>query len=280
MRFGYCTVFATPTQTGAAHCTPPVSLLRSIGAAGYSYVELPLSAVAALPAGAFSDLQSALRSLALGADVCTNLFPDDMPLTGPRADHGAITAYLAHALARAHALGTGKLVFTSTQAWSQGEFPSRRAAADAVVAFTRDVLLPAAQGYEFLFLIEPLRRDVCDIINTLEDGAALVRHIDDPHVRMMADTFHMLCNREDPGSITRHLPLLHHVHVVDRERRLPCPDPSPALQALLGALALGGYAGTIAFEPRGRAGQPQMAQALRLLQAQPWGQATPSLPPS
>lgn len=122
-------------------------------------------------------------------------------------------------------------------------------------ARARDAFAAAAEAAgqaRVTYLIEPLPPDETDLINTLDEAAAMVREIGHPALRTMLDTKSAsLAERESiPDLIARWLPtgLVGHVQLNDRNRRGP-GQGSDRFAAVLDALVAGGYAGDIAIEP-------------------------------
>ncbi|MBO0782791.1 MAG: sugar phosphate isomerase/epimerase, partial [Ktedonobacteraceae bacterium] len=64
-----------------------------------------------------------------------------------------------------------------------------------------------------------------NILNTVAEGGALIAPLAEAgitHARLLADTYHMASNQEDPASIQPYLPLIKHVHVAElRDRAAP-----------------------------------------------------------
>ena len=122
-------------------------------------------------------------------------------------------------------------------------------------ARARDAFATAAEAAgqaRVTYLIEPLPPDETDLINTLDEAAAMVREIGHPALRTMLDTKSAsLAEQESiPDLIARWLPtgLIGHVQLNDRNRRGP-GQGSDRFAAVLDALVAGGYAGDIAIEP-------------------------------
>jgi D-psicose/D-tagatose/L-ribulose 3-epimerase len=262
MRYGFCTHFATPLKDAIDY-----DLLRRISAAGFDDVEFPLCLIAGLSDGAFATLKGTLTALSLKATVCTHFFPDDMPLTGPEQDRKALEGYLAGALDRAAQLGIRKIVFASLLAWQIPEGFSRQEGYDRLAALLTELLVPACAKYGMLILIEPLRRSVCNLINTLTDGMALVNRVHSPAVRLMADGFHIIDNEEDPRQISDYARSIEHVHLAEAGRALPGRVYSKELEAVLAQLRAIGYDKTISFETVGGEDEEGMKVALALLKS-------------
>ncbi len=119
----------------------------------------------------------------------------------------------------------------------------------------RDAFAAAAQSAEALgviYLIEPLPRDETDLVNTLDEAAAMVREIGSPGLATMLDTKSAALSETRPvaeiaaqGLAQR---LIAHVQLNDRNRRGP-GQGTDRFAPVLAALVAGGYAGDIAIEP-------------------------------
>ncbi|GAA0895675.1 hypothetical protein GCM10009558_109390 [Virgisporangium aurantiacum] len=101
--------------------------------------------------------------------------------------------------------------------------PPRSAADD------REVLLEAlselgahalAEGVELY--LEPLNRYEDHMVNRLDQAVELVRAVGNGHVKVVADTFHMNIEEDDPAAALRAAaPYLGHVQVSDSNRLQP-----------------------------------------------------------
>lgn len=259
MRYGFCTGFAASMSGPIDH-----PLLDAIAAAGYDFVEFPLMQTAALSDAAFDTLLAHLSRLRLAADCTCNLFPPSLRLTGPTFDRDAVAAYLAHAFARLHRLGTRKVVFGSTGARNLPTGADPEAGYRRLATLTGELIVPLLERYDMLLAVEPIRNGESNFICTLADGMALVRRVNHPRVRLLADTIHMLCEHESPDELSRFSPSLLHVHVSEDGRALPAHRYSPALHSLLDRLRALRYDGTVSFET-GPAAPADMAASLDLL---------------
>ena len=109
-----------------------------------------------------------------------------------------------------------------------------------------------AGAHGVTYCIEPLATRETDLVNTLEEAAALVRAIDHPNLRTMID-----CSAAGssetvsvPDLIDRWLPtgLVAHVQVNDPNRRAP-GQGAMRFAPILAALDRNRYAGVISVEP-------------------------------
>jgi sugar phosphate isomerase/epimerase len=97
-------------------------------------------------------------------------------------------------------------------------------------------------------LLEPLNRYERDYLNTVEEGVRVIRKVDVPNLKLLADTFHM--NIEE-ANITASLrtagKALGHVHLVDSNRQAPGYGHLD-FRDVLRVLRDVGYAGYLSFE--------------------------------
>jgi sugar phosphate isomerase/epimerase len=131
----------------------------------------------------------------------------------------------------------------------------------------REVLLAAlgelgeharAEGVELY--LEPLNRYEDHMVNRLDQAVELVRAVGLRSVRVVADTYHMNIEEDDPAAAVRDaLPYLGHVQVSDSNRLQPGAGHLD-WPAVLGALRAGGYDAFLAVECRLR-GDPATAVA-------------------
>ena len=106
----------------------------------------------------------------------------------------------------------------------------------------------AAAGVALLF--EPLNRYEDHMVNTLAEGAELIAAAGTPGVRLLADTFHMNIEEDDPcaalGSVAS---VLGAVHLSDSNRNQPGTGHVP-FDAVLSTLAHTGFSGVLSVECR------------------------------
>lgn len=244
MRFGYCTGFA-------GGMTGPVdyALLHQIDEAGYDYAELPLMQVAALDAQAFSELARRAASMRIGFDACCNMFPAQVRLLGEEASLPVIRAYLDTAFERMHALHVRKIVLGSSGARALPAGMSASEGSRRLSELVAETIVPYLEREDITLVIEPIGSYEANFIHTLPEGMEIVRQVNHPRVRLLADSVHLLYEKETPAHITQYAPYLRHIHLCETARALPGQQPSAGLEAILTAIRQAGYEGTVSFEP-------------------------------
>jgi sugar phosphate isomerase/epimerase len=101
--------------------------------------------------------------------------------------------------------------------------PPRPADEDAQAL--RDALekiLPHAAKNQVSIFLEPINRYEIHYLNTLAEANEIVSALDNPWLKVMADTFHMSIEEANLAqSLTLAASRLGHVHLADSNRRLP-----------------------------------------------------------
>ena len=123
------------------------------------------------------------------------------------------------------------------------------------LARVRDGLAEAAMAAAkagVIYCIEPLARRQTALVNTVAEGADLVRSIDQPHLRTMIDCSAAGLTEADtiPDLIDRWLPtgLIAHIHFNDPNRRGP-GQGEMNFAPIRASLMRNHYAGAVAVEP-------------------------------
>jgi len=255
MQFGFCTGFATNPLFSL-----DLGLVRRILQAGYDYPDFPLTGLWSADERQLSELFALLEGRKC-VTAC-NFFPKSVRLIGSEMKPERIKAYLEDVLPILGRLGCDSIVLGSAGARN---IPSgmEKAQADEAFACVLDrYVLPACAG-KVTVLLEPLNHAECNYLNTLKEGMAFVRALDNPSFLLMADLYHMCENGEDVDDLRSALPLIHHVHLAEKGRRLPERAFSDYLEKGIGILKKSGYQGTISYETN----DGELSAALALLSA-------------
>jgi sugar phosphate isomerase/epimerase len=192
--------------------------------------------------------------------------PASLKSTGPDLDPDRIEAYAASAFTRAARIGMKIIVFGSggSRQIPVG-FPPEKAREQFLHLLAR--LGPLAAAHNVTLVVEPLNRADCNFIHTVAEGAALIHEVNHPHIRLLADFFHMLRNEEDPGTLRAAAPVIAHTHVAEKANRTPPGTDGDDFRPFLTPLREAGYPGALALEcnfPNGLAADcPRALASLR-----------------
>ena len=199
-------------------CTP----LKGIDAAktaGFEYLELGTSEIAALSDADYESALAQVKQLGLPVPV-TNLFlPATLKVTGPEIDRDEQIRYVRKAFTRLSRLGTGIVVFGSGGARRVPDGFPKDEAFKQLVEFGRRIA-PEAQRERITIAIEPLRRQETNIINSAAEGLDLVNAIDHPNFQLMIDFYHLASEREDPAIVLKAREHIRHLHMANPQGRV------------------------------------------------------------
>ena len=263
MRFGFTTALITKTSQAIDY-----EAVRLIKDSGYDYAEFPLSQIAALTGEQFEELLAALPRIGLGCDFCSNFFPEHIRLTGPYVNFEEINRYLKQAIPRAARLGAKAVVLGSYPSRNLPEGFPKEKGMEEFMRVIRECILPVCQEHDVGVVLEPILKQLCNFINSLSDGMQVVKRINSPRFGLLADTMHMLGEKDDPQLVVDYKNALRHVHISEAERILPEDSYSEAVQAIIDHLVKAGYNKNISFEALGGRAPDSMANALQLLKRQ------------
>jgi D-psicose/D-tagatose/L-ribulose 3-epimerase len=204
VQVGYCTTLGN---------------LDAAKAAGFDYVELSTSEIAALSDADFEQAAARIRQAGIPVPA-TNLFlPATLKVTGPAIDRDRQMAYARKAFTRLARLGTQIVVFGSGGARQVPDGFPKEQAFQQLIEFGRRIAAEAkARG--ITIAIEPLRREETNIINSAAEGLSLVNAIGDANFQLMIDFYHLASEQEDPAVIVRAGSHVRHLHTANPQGRV------------------------------------------------------------
>lgn len=178
--------------------------------------------------------------------------PSGLSITSPETPVFARTvAFMRHLAELAAAMGASTLVHGSP---GQRMIAAGQDREDALARATEAFAAAgeAARAAGVVYCIEPLSADQTPLINTVAEAAAIVRAIDNPHLRTMIDASSAgLAEAEGVDALIRRwMPtgLIAHVQLNDPNRRGP-GQGGMRFAPILKALRDTGYDGFLAVEP-------------------------------
>lgn len=105
-----------------------------------------------------------------------------------------------------------------------------------------------AQPKNVTLILEPVNRYETDFINSVEEGAALLKKVNCPNLLLMPDIFHMnIEDRSIGAELTKHIDAIQYIHVADSNRLAPGQGHLDFPQ-LFETLFAAGYDGWISAE--------------------------------
>jgi len=219
-------------------------LMEQAKAAGFDYIELPMSGIASLSEEAFVEVQHKAQELDLPSPAFNLLFPGTLQLM--TCADTEIAAYLEKAFARAQKLGCKIAVFGSGRARAIPEGMSFADGFRRLVQVTR-LTGEIAARYGITIAIEPLNRRETNIINSVAEGGCLAAAVDLPSVQVLADYYHIAEDNEPLTDIAR-VGALTHTHMALKGTRGYPVAKDAGVAAFMGKLKAIGYTGHMSVE--------------------------------
>lgn len=196
---------------------------------------------------AFAESLKAARETRLPCPVLNQFLPATHKVTGPSVDMAQLRQFVTVAFDRAQKAGVTHIVFGSGGARQVPDGFDHRAAQGQIADFLR-MAGPLALANKVTIALEPLNPKECNIVNSVAEGAAIVRAVDHPAVRLLVDSYHMLRGDNRPEDIVANGPLFAHTHVATKDNRaMPGTEPCD-LVPFFSSLKQGGYNGRVSFE--------------------------------
>jgi sugar phosphate isomerase/epimerase len=207
-----------PPAVRIGYCSA-INQIDSVKAAGFDYLELRTSEVAALSDSDYQQLRAKLKQVGLPV-LDTYLFiPANIKLTGPNVDNDQQMAYVRLALDRASQLGARVVAMGSGPARSYPDgFPKDQAYAQ-LVDFCRRIG-PEARARNITIAIEPLRPQESNLIGTLAEALDFIKLVNDPNIQLNLDYYQFEMVKEDPADILKAGNHIVHIHMANPNGRV------------------------------------------------------------
>ena len=246
MKFGLCCGPQTMKQEGASLRDNLARLQDVLCVAKADYFEMGVGQVMGED---FDELAAALENAPVSVQAFNGFLPGTQRITGPDVELQSVLNYCETALQRCHQIGGRVVVLGSSNARKVPDGFSVERADEQFIEFGR-ALGPIAQNAGIMIAIEPLNRKEDNFINDVARGAEFVEAIDDPHIQLLADWYHMLAEDEDVENIARGGKYLQHVHVASKPRTVPVAGDDSNLDKFFAALQSVDYNQRCSFEGR------------------------------
>lgn len=250
--------------------------LSALERSGYDFAELTVRSLTSLTEEEFAETRRLIRQSAVQVPVCNSFIPPELKLTGPGASDRDLEAYLDLAMKRVKDIGGEQIVFGSGAARNVPDgFPVERGM-EQLKHFLRRCEEYAA-AYGITVAIEPLNRGESNVINTVREAMSLAMELDLPHIKVLADCYHMDLEDESFAVLEEAVSgkLLSHVHISGRNRRFPGAAEGQEeidFAHLFRILQTAGYTGGVSAECGSQRFSEESAKSLRYVRAV-WAQA-------
>ena len=166
----------------------------------------------------FESRLEAARSSPAPVEGLYILFPGEFKTTGAAVDNERLDRYMATVLSRAGRLGAKIIGFGAGRSRQCPEGFDPLTAIEQIVGHLQR-WGPVAANVGIVIALEPLHRPETNIVTTLAEGADVVRRVNLPSIRLLADTYHMAREGETPEAIRQAADVIGHVHCAETNGR-------------------------------------------------------------
>ena len=234
VRFGVCTTFdKIPTLIDA----------------GYDYLEFGFSNLVKMTEEDFEKAKETVAKYKFYAESYNGFFPAEIRLTGPDVNYDVIAEHAEKGFKRAAELG-GKV--TVVGSGGSRNVPEGFDFETAYNQFAKvlGLLGDIAAKYGILVVVEPLRTEETNLINTVAQGIEIVKKVNKPNVKSLADFFHVYKSGETLDAIRYNDGWLGHLHIAraNADRAMPFEEDIPKVQEWAAAVKESGYEGRLSLE--------------------------------
>lgn len=174
-------------------------------------------------------------------------YPGDLKLTGPEADLERAVNYARTAITRAEQVGLKYMVLGSGGARRIPDGFPYEEAEEQFVQLLKE-MGPIAAEHGITIVIEPLRSQETNFINSVREGTAICKKVNHPNICVLADFYHMAQAGEGADAIVEAGSLLRHCHIAECEERTAPGVKGDDFTPYFKALEQIGYEGNISLE--------------------------------
>lgn len=186
---------------------------------GYDYIEASAGEVLALTDEEVKKLGAMKKNGDFDLRYVNSFVRGDLEICTESAD--VLEDYVNVAVRRVAELGAGVIVFGSGVA---RKYPESMTHAEGMQKFIQflDFCSKAAKEHGIKIALEPLNHTETNILNSVAEGAEIVRRLNSPEIVLLADAFHMAIEGEHAEVILDNEDIISHLHISEAPGRV-CP---------------------------------------------------------
>jgi len=200
------------------------------------------------PEEAFAQNLTTLRDAALPVLACNNFIrPRHLRCVGADANHDEVLAWADTTFARGRRAGATFIVFGSSGSRAiRDNWPRDRAESQFRELLGR--MGPLAERHGITVAVEQLRAQECNFINQIAEGAAIIRAVNHPRIRLTADLFHMTVMNDTPADLKAAMDVVVHMEIAETDGRTAPGVKGQDFRPFFRVLREAGYHGAVNME--------------------------------
>lgn len=214
----------------------------------------------------FSRNLEKLQKSPLPVVACNSFIrPPHLRCVGADATHDLVLEWANTVFKRMHQAGGRMIVFGSGGSRQLRDgWPKEKADEQFVSLLKR--MGPLAKEQGITVVLEQLQERECNYINRIREGAAIVRAAGHPHIRLLADFYHMTNMGDTAADLESAMDVVVHVEIAEKAQRTVPGVAGENFRPFLRVLKERGYRGAISIE--GKWEIAQIAPAFREIRKQ------------
>lgn len=207
-----------------------------------------------------------LKESPLPVIACNSFIrPKHLRCVGVEANHDQVLEWSEIALHRLKQAGGKFMVFGSAGARAlRDDWPKDKADVQFVSLLKR--MGPIAEKHGIIVVVEQLRAKECNYINRIGEAAALIREVDHPNIRLLADLYHMAQMGDTSADLKAAMDVVVHVEIAEKAERTYPGVAGDDFRPYFRVLRDAGYHGAISIE--GKGSEDQVAAAIKEIEKQ------------
>lgn len=229
-----------------------LSKIKILKTAGFDYMETMLAGLYAASPDKIAEFTETMNENKIKCEAVNVFFPGDMALVGDNADFAKVQDYVGEACEKTKSVGFKIAVFGSGRSRHCPEgFPKERAI-EQIIKLMREILVPAAEKYNFILAVEELHKGESNTINSLSEAEEIAKQVSHKNVKVLADLYHMAKEGETLAAL-KDADMLAHCHIASPAERLypqssDTPENIAACKRFFADLLAVGYDGRMSIE--------------------------------
>ncbi|MBQ8207925.1 MAG: sugar phosphate isomerase/epimerase [Clostridia bacterium] len=206
-----------------------VKLLAELG---YDFVETGFAGMSEKTDAQLNEFERTFRENGLVCASCNGFMPAAIKTCGPDMNDEKIKDYLERNFERTARLGFKSVIFGSGGSRNVPEGYDRERAKEDILHFLGDLVIPVVKQYGIIIGIEELRAAETNIINTCAEAMEYVKAINDPHIRLLVDLYHVAVMGTPVEELREYKGYVSHVHIASPTNNRIYPLPTDGDDAL------------------------------------------------
>lgn len=176
--------------------------------------------------------------------------PAHLRCVGPQANHDEILVWAESAFKRLKRVKGKFIVFGSSGARRIPDGWSKEKAEEQFVSLLKR-LGPLAENEGVTVAVEQLQASECNFINRIGHAAGLIRAAGHPHIRLLADLYHMAQGGDTPDDLKAAMDVVVQVEIAEKGGRTFPGVNGDDFRPYFRALRESGYKGAVSIEGKG-----------------------------